>query len=235
VIGLLAAALVIVGAFWARSHRHETPVVEPELLRNRKFALANAAGLLFFAGFGAMLLSSVLFLTGVWHESVLRAGVEIAPGPATAAIFAFITGRLAARYSERVLGALGGVLFAAGGIWWIARVGGTPSYAAEVLPGMMISGAGVGLVIPTMFSAATSTLPPARFATGTAVTSMSRQIGVALGVAVLVAILGTSSAGDVLSRFDDGWAFMAAAGLSAAVAFASLGAVKAPAPAPVTA
>jgi hypothetical protein len=235
VIGLLVASAVIVAAFWARSHRHATPVVEPELLRSRTFALANAAGLLFFAGFGAMLLSSVLFLTGVWHESVLRAGLEIAPGPAMAAIFAVIAGRLAVRYSERVLGALGGVLFAVGGVWWITRMGATPNYAGEFLPGMMIGGAGVGLVIPSMFSAATSTLPPERFATGTAVTSMSRQIGVALGVAVLVAILGTPSAGDALGRFSDGWAFMAAAALGAALAFASLGTAKAAAPAPAAA
>ncbi len=222
VVGLLVVALAVGAAFWARSHRHPTPVVEPHLVRERTFALANVAGLLFFMGFGAMLLSSVLFLTGVWHESVLRAGFEIAPGPVMAALFAGVAGALAPRHGERLLGALGGVLFAVGGVWWMARVGGQPHYATEFLPGMLIGGAGVGLVIPSMFSAATSTLPPDRFATGTAVTSMSRQIGVALGVAVLVAILGTPSAGDALGRFSNGWAFQAGAALAAAAAFAAL-------------
>ncbi len=222
VVALLVAAAAIGASFWVRSDRHPTPVVEPELLRHRTFALANAAGLLFFMAFGAMLLSSVLFLTGVWHESVLRAGLEIAPGPTFAAIFAVIAGRLAPRYGERLLGAAGGVLFALGGAWWIARVGSHPSYATDFLPGMLIGGAGVGFVIPSMFSAATSTLPPQRFATGTAVTSMSRQIGIALGVAVLVAILGTAGSDAVLGRFSDGWAFQIGAALAGALAFAAL-------------
>jgi MFS family permease len=182
-----------------------------------------------------MLLSSVLFLTGVWHESVLRAGLQIAPGPSMAALFAVPAGRLAARYHERTVGAVGGLLFAAGGVWWITQVGATPHYAAEILPGMMIGGAGVGLVIPSLFGAATATLPPNRFATGTAITSMSRQIGVALGVAVLVAVLGTPSASGVLSHFQHGWTIQLVGGLAAAAAFLSIGRIEpsaAPAPAP---
>src|SRR4051794_25994473 len=163
VIALIVVALAVAALFWARSQRHPTPVVEPGLLKHRTFALANIAGLLFFMAFGAMLLSSVLFLTGVWHESVLRAGLEIAPGPSMAAVFAVIAGRVGQRYGERLVGAAGGVLFAAGGVWWAARVGTTPNYAGDFLPGMLIGGAGVGLVIPSMFSAATSTLPPERF------------------------------------------------------------------------
>jgi EmrB/QacA subfamily drug resistance transporter len=222
-IGLLAAAIAILAAFAARSARHPVPVVEPELLRRRSFALANVAGLLFFMAFGAMLLSAVLFLTEVWGHSVLRAGLEIAPGPAMAAVFAVPAGRLAARHGERIVGAAGALLFALGGVWWITQVGADPNYAGAYLPGMLIGGAGVGLVIPSMFSAATATLPPERFATGTAVTSMSRQIGVALGVAMLVAVLGTPSPDEALDRFADGWTVMLVAALGAAAAFAAIG------------
>jgi hypothetical protein len=98
---------------------------------------------------------------------------------------------------------------------------------------MLIGGAGVGLVIPSMFSAATASLPPDRFATGTAITSMSRQIGVALGVATLVAVLGTPSPAEALDRFADGWAVMVVAALAAAAAFAAIGRATTSVPAPV--
>jgi hypothetical protein len=62
---------------------------------------------------------------------------------------------------------------------------------------------------------------------------MSRQIGIALGVAVLVAILGAPSAGDALDRFGDGWTFMAAGGVAAALAFAAIGRATAPVAEPV--
>src|SRR3954466_7470069 len=207
VIGLLALAAVLLGAFWLRSTRHPAPIVEPALLRNRSFAFANAGALLFFMAFAAMLLASVLFLTQVWHESVLRAGLEIAPGPAMAAIFAVPGALLAERGGERGTGALGALLFALGGVWWVARLGATPDYAGSFLPGMLIGGAGVGLVIPSVTRAPTSALPPHPFATRSAGLAMSRQIGVALGVAVLVALVGTSP---TVSGFQDGYTFLSA-------------------------
>jgi EmrB/QacA subfamily drug resistance transporter len=237
-LALIAAALVLLVGFGVRATRHPAPVVEPDLLRVRSFALANAGALLFFMAFGAMLLASVLFLTGVWHESVLRAGLQIAPGPAMAALFAVPAGLLAARVGERVTGALGALLFAAGGAWWVSRIGVGHDYAGAFLPGMLVGGAGVGLVIPSLTSAATSSLPPDRFATGSAVLSMSRQIGVALGVAVLVSVVGTPLPGQAIGRFHDGYAFITGVALVAAVVIGSigrLGTATAPAPGAVPA
>jgi hypothetical protein len=126
-----------------------------------------------------------------------------------------------------VTGAAGALLFAVGGAWWVAKIGATPDYAASFLPGMMIGGAGVGLVIPSLTSAATSALPPNRFATGSAVLAMSRQIGVALGVAVLVALVGTPhSPAQAVSDFQDGYTFLTASALAAAIAIAAMGTLR---------
>ena len=81
IIGAFVLALVSEAWLVARSFRHPNPVIEPAVIRHRAVALADVSSLAFFGGFGAMVLGGVLFLTGVWHESVLRAGFMIAPGP----------------------------------------------------------------------------------------------------------------------------------------------------------
>jgi pheromone shutdown protein TraB len=70
----------------------------------------------------------------------------------------------------------------------------------------LVIGAGVGLAVPTILSAATADLPPTRASTGSAVVNMSRQIGASLGVSLLVAILASASvAHDVQAAFVWGW------------------------------
>ena len=128
-----------------------------------------------------MLLGTVLFLTGAWHDSVLRAGLELAPGPATAAAFSIPGARLGARIGHRATGLAGAALFALGGVWWLTHLGPAHDYAWAFLPGMLVGGAGVGLVNPALTGAAAASLPPERFATGAAVLTMGRQIGTALG------------------------------------------------------
>jgi EmrB/QacA subfamily drug resistance transporter len=225
VLGLFLAAAVLVSAVGVRSARHPAPLIEPVIVRTRAIALANLGALLFFCAFGALLLGSVLFLTSVWHESVLRAGLQITPGPAMAALFAFPGGVLGQRFGQRFVGAAGALMFALAGIWFRTHMGATPNYATELLPSQLLAGAGVGLVLPTLSAAATGPLPPARFATGTAVLGMSRQLGTALGVAVLVAIIGHPSPAGALEAFRHGWTFMILASLAAAVALFAVGPV----------
>jgi EmrB/QacA subfamily drug resistance transporter len=217
VLGLLVGTVVLLAWFAWRSARHPVPVVELSLLRERNFAAANLSGLFFFAGFGAMLLSSVLFLTRVWGEDVLTAGLQIAPGPLAAFVFAIAAGFVANRVGQRPLAVLGALLFALGGALRLSLLGVHPNFAGGFLPSMVIGGAGVGLVIPTLAGAAAQSLPPARFATGSAVYGMVRQIGIALGVALLIAVLGTPARGDAVAAFQRGWIAMVVTGLVAAV------------------
>ena len=150
----------------------------------------------------------MLFLTGVWHESILRAGFMIAPGPLLAALTAFPGGLLGARLGHRAVGTVGSLLFAAGGLWWITHAGAAPDWAGAYLPGSIVSGIGVGLMLPSLGGAATAPLPPQRFATGSALYAMTRQIGIALGVACLVAILGTATGASAVTAFHHAWIFM---------------------------
>jgi EmrB/QacA subfamily drug resistance transporter len=206
-----------------RSRTHPNPIIEPAVIRHRAVALADASSLIFFAGFGAMVLGSVLFLTGVWHESVLRAGFMLAPGPLVAGLCAFPGGLLGARYSQRAVGTVGSLLFAAGAAWWVTRIGATPDYAGAYLPGSLIGGAGVGLMLPSLGGAATAPLPPERFATGTALYAMCRQIGLALGVACLVAILGVTTGPAAVGDFHHAWVFMGSCALLSCLVLQGIG------------
>lgn len=221
VLGLLLLAAVLAAGIWRRSARHPSPILEPAMLRVRSFRLAVVASVLFFAGFGAMLLTGVLFLMGVWHEPALTAGLMLFPGPAMAALFSVPSARLGARVGFVLPGVLGAVLFAAGSLWYITHTGQRADYPRDFLPGMAIGGAGVGLVIPTLTAAGASSLAPERFATGAAVLTMGRQIGSALGVAVLVAVLGTAPR--TAGAFHSAWLITVIAALSAGVTLAALG------------
>ena len=215
VLGLFAIAVLLSAWLIRRIARHPAPIVEGSLFAVRAFSAATLGSLLFFIAFAAMLLGSVLFLTGIWNEPIITAGLMIAPGPALAAITAVPGARLGGRYGQGRIGAIGALLFALGGVWWSTHLGGQAHFAADFLPGMLIGGIGVGLVIPSLTGAVAATLPPARLATGIAVQTTGRQIGSALGFAILIAVLGTPhSAGD----FTAAWKFMIISSLLAGAA-----------------
>jgi len=234
-LGLLAASVACGAAMVWRSRRHHSPVVELDLLRSRTFSGAFAASILYYAGFGAFVLSAVEFLTGVWRYSAVEAGLAIAPGPLMVLPFA----RLVAPRLTAVLGGPGrvaviGCLVNAGAqLLWLWRIQAGPDYATHLLPAQLLGGAGVGLAIPSLLGAGSVSLTPARFGTGSGILNMGRQIGTVLGVAGLVAILSRVSPSDPVAAFRNGLvlviAFFAAAGL---VSAALLAQTARPVPAP---
>jgi MFS family permease len=149
--------------------------------------------LFFSAAFGAMLLSRVLWAQDVWHWSALTTGLAIAPGPLMVPAFSFVlAGRLTRRLGPGVVIAAGSATFAAGAAWWALASGPRPDYVGDMLGGILLTGIGVGLTLPTLMATGASSLPPHSFATGSAVVNMLRQIGLAVGVAILIAILGSA-------------------------------------------
>ncbi len=218
-IGVLAASAILLALFVLRCTRHHNPLIEPGLFRVRTFSGASLATLLFSVSFGAMLLSIVLWMQQVWGWSALRTGLGVAPGPIMVPVFTFlVTGRLLARYGPALVIAAGATLFAAGIAWWALVVGLSQNYLA-ILPGMLVTGMGVGLTLPSLMSTAASSLPPHSFATGSAVVNMLRQVGFAVGVAMLVAVLGNARGSEAaLTAFRHGWYATAFVGVAAAVA-----------------
>ena len=102
--------------------------------------------------------------------------------------------------------AAGSTIFAGGhGLDGRSPSGLAPDYVGDVLGGMLLTGIGVGLTLPTMMATGAASLPPTSFATGSAVVNMLRQVGLAVGVAVLVAVLGSpDSPAQVLASYQRG-------------------------------
>lgn len=223
-----AAALV---AFAAHTGWHPRPLIERGLFRMRTFTGANATALVFNVAFSAMLLSRVLWAQDVWHWSPLETGLAIAPGPAMVPVIAFlVTGRLAARFGAAAVIAAGAAVFAGGAAWWALAIELRADYVGQMLGGIILTGIGVGLTLPSMMATGAASLPPASFATGSAVINMVRQIGLAIGVAALIAVLGAPrGAAEALVAYQHAtWAIAAVALLSAAVALITLGPLARP-------
>ncbi|HEX5146480.1 MAG TPA: hypothetical protein VFV85_05620, partial [Conexibacter sp.] len=120
--------------------------------------------------------------------------------------------------------------------WWLLTLTDAPHWATGLLPGQLLGGLGVGMVLPTLGSASVVTLPPERFATGSGVYGMSRQIGTAIGVAIMVALLaGTADDALDAAAFRPVWALVGGLALATSLAFAALGRVRARGAAPVEA
>src|SRR4051795_7681177 len=233
VVGSLVASAIALVAFVARSARHPAPVIELGLLRVRSFAVANAGVFLFSLGFYAVLLANILFLTGVWGYSVLEAGVAVTPGPLMggrpsglarrggvagppgplmAALSSAIAGRVIDRYGQRVTAFPGGASFALGCTLFAVGLDASPAYLTTFLPATLLTGTGVGLSFASFSSAAVMELPPARFATGSAISSCFRQLGAVLGISVLLAVIGDAP---VLRDFHEAYWLMALTGFLA--------------------
>ncbi len=84
----------------------------------------------------------------------------------------------------------GAWVYAASGLWFMPVPGTEPAYLMQWLPGLLLSGLGVGLVLPALAAAAVSRLPAEHDAVGSAVNQATRQIGMVMGVALTVLLIG---------------------------------------------
>lgn len=213
IAGVLVAAALLVLGFVLHCLNSRTPLIHPELFRSRLFTGASIVAMFFSCAFGALLLSIVLWEQEAWGWSALRSGLGISPGPLMVPVISFgVAGHLIRRYGSALVISAGSVFFSAGLAWWALAVTSTPNYFSGVLGGILLTGIGVGLTLPTMMATAAASLSSHSFATGSAVINMIRQTGLALGVAVLVAVLGTAATHHALrlEAFQHAWWLTAA-------------------------
>jgi MFS family permease len=152
---------------------------------------------------------------GIWGYSQGLAGWAVTPGPMVVIPVAILSGRLAGRIGHRPLLLAGGVLYAVAQAWLTLRIGTTPDYLATWLPGQLLGGTAIGLVLPALSGAAVAKLGPTRFGVGGGVNNAMRQFGGAAGAALAVAVVG--KAGASLLQFQHLYAVSSGLGLLTAL------------------
>ncbi len=235
VLGAFAVAAVLMAAVVRRCVTHERPLVDPALMRIASFRRANLGTLLFSMAFFSTILGNILFMTGVWGYDVLHAGLATIPGPLATTFASQPAGRLADRFGHRAVIVPGCLLYAAG-LLVLRGAGPDPDWLGVWLPGMLISGVGVGLAFPTLGAAAAADIAADRFGVASAVTSAFRQFGAVLGTAILIAIVGEpTTLQAALTASDDAYLFGAVAAVSAGVVSFGIVQARARSAAPVAA
>jgi len=225
IVGSLALAALLAAAFLRLCRRRPAPVVDLELFEDRAVAVGNLGTLVFSAAGYGIILVNVFFLSGAWGYAPTSVGLALTPAPVAMAVAAVIGGRLAERWGRRPVAVAGAVLFAAGAIWFAAAIAPEADLLGHWLPGALATGSGAGFAYPALGAAAVMTLAPDRFGVGSAMNAMFRQIGAAIGVAAVVAVLGSDSA-PTLADYRRGWALLAAIALAAAVVGLGLGRLR---------
>ncbi|MFZ5504686.1 MAG: MFS transporter [Pseudomonadota bacterium] len=173
---------------WARFA--EAPLVDLKLFRNPTYRYVNLATLSFGTAFSMMFFAFFFYMNSIWRYPLPLAGLAMAPGPLLVVPVAALSGRLAGRHGHRPVLIAGCLIYAASALWFLLVPGIEPAYLTHWLPGMLLSGTGVGMVLPSLSGAAVSRLPPAHYAVGSAVNQAIRQIGSVMGVALTVLLLG---------------------------------------------
>jgi EmrB/QacA subfamily drug resistance transporter len=211
----IAGGLATLVAFVAWARKVSAPAIDLSLFRDATYCYINLASLCFGIGFAMMFFQTFLFTTGVWSYSLTRAGLAGSPGPLLVVPTAILCGRFAARAGHKLLLVTGSLVSTAASIWFALMPGVHPDYLHTWLPGALLTGLGVGMVMPSLSAAAVVHLPPARFGVGSAVNQAVRQMGAVLGVALTVAITGHATLG--LAEFHTLCYLQIALGLATAI------------------
>jgi EmrB/QacA subfamily drug resistance transporter len=196
VLGSLIAGAVLLAVFFVWELRHDAPLLPLRLFRDRSFSVANVVGFGFsFGMFGAVFIL-IQFLQIVQGHSPLEAAVLTTPWTLAPMFVAPLAGIFAGRIGTRNL-IVAGLLFQSAGLFWLALNMSASVPYATMLPAFISAGIGMGLVFAPSSTAVLANMRPEDSAKASGTNSTVREIGVALGIAVLTAVF--TGAGGQLS------------------------------------
>ncbi|MGH2763994.1 MAG: DHA2 family efflux MFS transporter permease subunit [Thermoleophilaceae bacterium] len=191
-LSLMQAAILLGVAFVMWERRAPNPMLRPELMENRQFRSANLGMLFFAAGaIGSLLLLSLVFLN-LWGYEPIEAALAIAPVPLCGLIVWPFVGRAA---DSRAPGDIAkpALLVMAVGLLWISFLPATSDNAfsyLRILPGLAMLGIGMGIGFPALNVGAMGSVAGPMVGLASGVLNTARQLGAAIGIAILIATFG---------------------------------------------
>jgi len=206
---IFAISFLLLGAFIWRCNQVAHPVLDLRLFKLPFVTAAAIGGFAFSMGFFSMIFVNTQWLQVVWGYSPSLSGIAGSPGPLAAAFVAAPAGKLANRIGHGKVVAAGALIMSLGIGWMNFFISPEIHYWDFYFPTMVVTGIGVGLCISTISSSATAFLPQPRFAMGSALNNTSRQIGAALGIALVSSLLvAATKTDDPTSGFYAAWTLM---------------------------
>lgn len=193
-LGVLAAAVLVLGGFVAMQAARSEPLVPLSIFRVPNLSTANLVTALLGAAWIPMWFFLNLYLQQVLGDGAFEAGAALLP--MTAAIMVLmvgVTGRLVARFGFSPV-AVAGLAILATGIGWLSLAPVDGTFASDVLPASLVAAVGMSLAyIPVMIAALSGAAPPqAGLASG--IFNTTYQVGSALGLAAMTAVAASRGA-----------------------------------------
>jgi EmrB/QacA subfamily drug resistance transporter len=183
----LAAAAAMMAGFVVKEMRSSNPLFPLSIFKVKGLAAADATQVIAQAGFLSLFFFITLYMQSVLRMSPIEAGAAYIPVTIGVGISSGISTQLMPRIGSRPL-IVAGTLIGAAGVFLLSRIGAHGSYAADVLPGLVVMALGLGAVFVGVQNAANAGVPPEQAGLAAALISASATLGGALGLAVLSAI-----------------------------------------------
>jgi predicted MFS family arabinose efflux permease len=193
-LGLFAVAVVLLGAFVVLERRAAHPLVPLSVFRIRSLALANGLSLLTSGLVPAVFFFVSLYLQQGLGMAPLQAGIALLPAGLGMVVGAQTGPRLLRRFPVRAV-YLAASLLSVASLVWLSRLGSGGGYAQDVLVPLFLATVGFGTAGLPVTLSATSGVGPDRAGLASGLLNTSRQIGGAVGLAALVVIAATVTAG----------------------------------------
>lgn len=214
----MSVSLLLLAMFALRTVSHEAPLFPKALATQRTYAVGQIGTGLFAVAFASWLVLFPTFLVQVWNYSILEAGFGTALAPLIMALVAGPAGALSQRVGLRPVITMGLLMAVFGTLYWIVMIGSQPNYLVDMLAGAVLFGIGLGVAVPMLTAASLRDVEPRSFAVAAAGNTTCRQIAMAIGISVAVAIVGSGV--PTVESFKISWGISGALSLIAAVVVA---------------